>query len=518
MKTTLLILIIILFASVQASFAQDVLCLPCSQNLGTGFTIEEVNPSKGIQLVSSAVGIIASAKQTAPDGSALISGYMPVCVVPMVVAGNRIDTCHGNTIDLYAQSYLYEEIVWESPDGTKTIRTPQGGLGVEQPLSVTLKNKTPNPLTTTMKVSSKKGGIYSDTNGSVTYTVYPKPVLNFKQKSDYFCRESYIRIIALDSIFPDSGLLSWTWTANGESGKIGNGNAQGKELSLIPIAGMTSLEVSLNIQNKYTSIVSCAVLNTTFILKSINPEANTQISHDGATQINPADFETKKLKFSLRSEDKTDFIRALEACPPESVEADFIYDTDLFIPINTDNWTIIPNTSTGKSTLKYKGTPKVSKTEPLLFELEGYPTLGSKTKARYEVSNIQFSASTISSGSYRINNPDIIELDYSICRENANDRFLYKSQTESIMIYPNPSNGNHITLSFIEGNKSDLSNAVVNVDIYSTMGIKVFSQIFFVNQDNIIELPLPSFLLNGLYRVTVRANDKEMDALLTLLK
>jgi hypothetical protein len=498
----IIILIILLF---QIKIVSQEICEECSQNLGSGFRIEKLDNTKNEQLISSAVGNIASESISALDGSKLISGFMPVCVLPMINPSSIIDTCSEYQVDLVSNSYLTDYITWL--ENGLTTNTQFYYKTLELPYVFNKINNTNSPDLNTLTVYSKKGEIYSETS-EININIYPVPIVKINGNITNFCIGSTIVLSAFDEKDSNSIESNFIWTYN-----LGLGNfiSTGKTISIPTNINTNVVNITLELKNDFTNIVSCASSNSNFVLSAIAPIAKSNLVVENVGKINPSEFENQTLQIKLGILDSLDYNNAINLCPPDEFSAEIIYYQKHFNPIlNNSNMNLVKDYPINNYNTIYINKlliKDLSKGE--LFDLEGYPLLGDLLSSNVIIRNIKLHSSAINDNTYNVIQTTK-PLEFEVC-EIGGERLIYKNISANI--YPNP---NYDSKTNIQINMKDSSDEFLMKIINGFGEILYQKAIIFNNGYN--SLNLPENMISGQYIVILTNKEQILHLPLTILR
>lgn len=490
------------------SYSQE-LCLECSQNIGSSFMYAAPSVSDGNSLLSSAVGMISSEISIGADGSKLISGYMPVCVLPIVTSESDIRNCSDEQFELYAGSYLSNEIIWTFEDVETITEFPY--KRTEAPFNFSKSNVNAKKQSYTVQVRAKKGKIQSEEN-TLTVTVFPKPIIEVKGDTNSYCRGAIINFSALDKTNPDNIEGNFNWSYDFGSGRS---TFRGKDLSINTPAMESEISVDLIVNNEYTDSISCAVDTINFTLKSINPESNTDIVLSEVGRINPSEYENKTLKILVKLNGLVDYNSGLAACPPSTFSADLVINNKHFLPLvnNIPEIILLQGTPTiNETTIKFRslGIKNIGQNE--LFEIEGYPLLGESLTSSIYVSNIILEDNSISDSTYKVNGSNV-NLEFITCNKGEGSRLLF-TKAASPIIYPNPNNGSVVNVNF---NIED-SLSIKSIKIKDFYGNTLFVLQNIEINEKTSTLNLSEELSIGIYMVEINTDDRVYNLMLNVVR
>lgn len=482
----LLLLCSIFLLNIAITFSQSYrLCDECSNNLGSGFYFVTPDPLKGVQLVASSIGIISSAPVEASDGKKLISGYMPVCVVPMLGLGSP-DTsiCSNAGSELSSNAYLIDNIFW----GADNLNYFKQGIYNEK---IKINQIVDKKTEYNIKVSAEKGGIKSledEIKLTIYPTIKPKASNNFKiNDTNIVCRNTSFAINIKDEYYNEVE-LDFLWD-NGENTSIVN-----LEIN------ESIITKQLNIKNKGNN----SLCDTTifFHFKPIKPSSNLAIeSKDNISELNPSLYEqtSDPFYFNIKfSNYNNDFEQALSSCQPKKLEAWVEFPRKLFVPQGSNF--VLDSKTPDKIKLKYSENLSNLKPSDIILKLQGIPILIDETYGQIVIDSLKLYYDG-NSQVYSIN-PASKDIFIKICELDGKKRILknYLQTPGGIIknLFPNPVQKD-LTITI---DKNQIQGSSIDLRIYDFYGNIIYNQQYDkdINDGN-INIELPYNISSGNYQI-----------------
>lgn len=477
-----------------ASITAQQLCKECSSSLGSGFMFTPPANGSGDQIVASAIGFYSAPQNVADDGSVLITGYMPVCVMPIVGLGKDISICSDSTLIVRSNAFL-AFTKWEATPDDFNI-TPSDSLTD----SIVVKQNVGEIKRIRFKVYASKGGIHSSETQS-TVSVYPKikPVLsNDVMISDTtrVCNNKDFIVDISDSYY-DIDSLDFLWD-DGETSP-----QRTFRLTNSPVNRKLSISI------KGQANLCDTVLN--MIFAPIAPRASTSIQpKDGISVLNPADYENldNPFYFDVKLSDiNQGFDQAFRLCPPSKVKAEISIPRKLFFPTGSGYTKISETEST--ATLQYEHAISDAKADNVLFKIEGIPILIDDTLGTLSISRLLLIDEDGDSTVYDIVAGSTIDLKLKTCDIDGVARLLNNYLLKYVgIIYPNPAQS-AITLQLNNTNSytEEEGSKHLFLKLYTSTGIQVFTHEYaYETMPERLTIPLPESLASGTYSLVIYNN------------
>lgn len=479
MKLILTILIIIIV--VPNLFGQNKLCEECSRSSLGGF---EYYQSSGGYSLGSAVGGLSAAPLNSSDGQyILVSGYMPICVLPIASIGKGDTVCSDEQAEFTASGYLTESAKWyvnnsliqnQSYSYIPTIQNTKDANGYSEAVKV--------ELTKGKYIVESETAYYRENPSIDLKVVFPKKI----------CKNNTVEISFEDRILNSFESINWDNTTG-----ITFPDQQDKSKAFL-ILDSGSQTYSITFINKFGCDTTISV-----DVESIAPSAKIRVN--SLQNLRPADVkktEPKEIPIVFDSAGNFNF-----GCAPDSA----------IITLSVRSSMFLPNENSTKSKITYDKSAGYTDQREIRIEakvpssvqagtelaiLEGWVLLGDVVETPIEIKSIDWKGANISDNTVNTSPiGGIISID--CCGDNTAIRLINKSGNASIIkVSPMPSEGNEIRIEVLsESEEVQTMDLMIFNSIGENLGALYSGNIS--NGLNYIKATLPEGILSGIYYISI---------------
>lgn len=455
--------------------AQTQLCTSCSQVIGGGFQDTALTANRLVSIVG-----MSAAGDTTVGNLRLISGYMPVCVMPFVTLrsnSGRDTLCADGSKQVQAQSYLRESLAWTKAGSSFVV--PKDSIA-----DISDTTLSPSGKQITFTVLAKKGK-YQSVEQSYTVTISPPvvPQINLgtntgnstsESWSIPFCAGDIISFKVTDGI----GTAKTTVQTTASSSQI---ISAGNQFTLPKL-------------NNDTETCSFAITNSFGCTKNLSVtmtkrKPSVQLALPTLPTVNPANREASHISIPITFTDLDDFAN----CPPDSISVSVTYRKTLFLPDDMTSTTDSGNDRTTTKKIAWNNQVKV------LDSITGTVLLGDVTSTPLTFKTALVTSASQTARIYSVSLSSGLLTIIPCGNGTNNPRLLIAKNGLGIQqIYPQPASDFLTIVSQSENRQTE------KIQITNELGITIAEKsVEFTEGMNQILIELPQNVPNGLYALRI---------------